>query len=61
MKNIYTFYSNLLQKMVVFFISLSIDPQRSFILSRTIMAMDKGTGRSESSGIEIYTMSDIIR
>jgi hypothetical protein len=35
-------------------------PQRPFIPSKTTMAKDKGTGSSESSGIEIYTMSNII-
>jgi hypothetical protein len=35
-------------------------PQRSFIQSKTTMARDKGAGSSESSGIEIDTMLDII-
>ncbi len=46
--------------MVIFFISPKCKPQRFFIPSKTKMARDKSTGSSESSGIEIYTMSDII-
>jgi len=46
--------------MVILFISLSIGPKDP-LSHQTIMAMDKGTGSSESSGIEIYTMLDIIR
>lgn len=45
--------------MVIFLYIHNVDP-RILYPSKTTMARDKDTGSSGSSGIDIYTMSDII-
>lgn len=46
--------------MVILFMSPSLRLKGSFSHKRITMARDKGTRSLKASGIEIYTMSDII-